>query len=235
MKKRIRLLACSLVLALLAVGVRQWETTGHLNPDRLHESIQRIGAWGPVLYILVYTIGPALLIPAFPFTLAGGLAFGPLWGTVYASIASTLSAAFAFLISRYFARDAVQEFLGERWRRIDRGVAERGWIYIALTRLMPVIPFNLLNYAFGLTQIRFSTYLWASWLFMLPETAALVLFGSSVLHLIKGRVSPAFLLGLLLILGGVLIPFLYKKWKGSKGALPVTVGLVAVMLSLSLA
>ncbi|NKE70722.1 DUF3047 domain-containing protein [Candidatus Manganitrophus noduliformans] len=209
-----------LLLIVLVAAVRLLGLHDALDQERLRSGIDRWGAWGPLLYILIFAIAPVLFLPGLPITVAGGLAFGPLWGTVYASIGSTLGAGLAFLVARYFAREAVSEMLGERWKRIDAGVAERGWVFVAITRLIPLFPFNLLNYAFGLTRIPFAIYLFTSWLFMLPGTAAYVIFSSSLLDLIKGDLSPAFLIGLLLLVALSVIPFFYRRWKGSKDSLP---------------
>ena len=209
-----------LLLIMLIVVIRDFGWQDALDQDRLRSGIDRWGAWGPLLYILIFAVAPVLFLPGLPITVAGGLAFGPLWGTIYASIGSTLGAGSAFLVARYFAREAVSEMLGARWKRIEAGVAERGWVFIAITRLVPLFPFNVLNYAFGLTRIPFATFLFASWLFMLPGTAAYVIFSSSLLGLIRGERPPSFVIGLLLLITVALIPFLYRRWKGSKGALP---------------
>lgn len=209
-----------LLLIILIAVFRFLGLDDALDQERLRSGIDRWGAWGPILYIVIFAVAPVLFLPGLPITVAGGLAFGPVWGTVYASVGSTLGAGLAFLVARYFAREAVSEMLGERWGRIEEGVAERGWVFIALTRLIPLFPFNLLNYAFGLTRIPFATYLFTSWLFMLPGTAAYVVFSSSLLDLIKGELSPAFLIGLALLLAVSLIPFLYRRWKGARDSVP---------------
>ncbi|MDC4223942.1 MAG: DUF3047 domain-containing protein [Candidatus Manganitrophus sp.] len=219
-----------LLLIALVVIIRLLGLQAYLDQERLRSGIGQWGAWGPLLYILIFAIAPVLFLPGLPITIAGGLAFGPLWGTIYASIGSTLGAGLAFLVARYFAREAVAEMLGERWKRIEEGVAERGWVFVAITRLIPLFPFNLLNYAFGLTPIPFTTYLLTSWLFMLPGTAAYVVFSSSLLDLIKGDFSPAFLLGLGLLLALSLVPFLYRRWKGSKDSLPKAIVWGTVLL-----
>ncbi|MFY9269793.1 MAG: DUF3047 domain-containing protein [Candidatus Manganitrophaceae bacterium] len=209
-----------LFLVLLIAGIRWFGLQASLDPQRLRSGIEPWGIWGPFAYITVFAIAPVLFLPGLPITIAGGLAFGPFWGTVYASVGSTLGAAFAFLVSRYFGRQAALEMMGERWRAIDRGVSERGWLFVAITRLAPLFPFNLLNYAFGLTGISFPVYLLTSWFFMLPGTAAYVIFSSSLFDLLKGEVSPIFLIGLILFLTVSLIPFLYRRWRGAKDSLP---------------
>lgn len=219
-----------LLLIVLVAAIRLLGLHDALDQDRLRSGIDRWGASGPLLYIAIFAIAPVLFLPGLPITVAGGLAFGPLWGTVYASIGSTLGAGLAFLVARYFAREAVSELLGERWKRIDEGVAERGWVFVAITRLIPLFPFNLLNYAFGLTRIPFASYLIASWLFMLPGTAAYVIFSSSLLDLIKGDLSPTFLIGLVLLAAVFLVPFFYRRRKGSKDSIPKVIVWGAVFL-----
>lgn len=204
-----------LVFLSLVAAVRLGGVGDLLDQERLRSGIERWGAWGPLLYIAIFAIAPVLFLPGLPLTVAGGLAFGPVWGTVYASIGSTLGAGLAFLVARYFARGAVSEMLGERWKKIDQGVSERGWLFVAITRLIPLFPFNLLNYAFGLTKIPFPIYLFTSWLFMLPGTAAYVLFSSSLLGLLKGEFSPLFLIGLFLLVLVFSMPFFYRRGKGT--------------------
>jgi uncharacterized membrane protein YdjX (TVP38/TMEM64 family) len=189
----------------------------YLEEERLQNWVRGFGMTGPLVYILVFTLAPSFLLPALPITVAGGVVFGPVWGVVYASIGSTLGAGLAFLVSRYFARNQVKELLGPRLRAIDEGVEKKGWIFVATTRLIPIFPYNLLNYAFGLTRIRFYEYLLTSWLCMLPATAAYVLFSSSLLGVLKGRIPRELLYGLLLFLLVVSVPFFYKKLQKKKG------------------
>ena len=198
-------------LAAIGLITRQFHLARYLDQERLQSWILEYGSTGPILYILVFTVAPALFLPALPITVAGGVMFGPVWGTVYASIGSTLGAALSFLISRYFAREQVQSLLGPRLQAIDAGVERKGWLYVATTRLIPIFPYILLNYAFGLTKIRFIEYLITSWICMLPATAVYVIFSSSLVGLIKGHVSKELLFGILLFLILTLIPILYKR------------------------
>ena len=199
------------VLVVLAFGIYFSGAGAGWDGDRLRAWIDSFGSAGPLIYILIFAVAPVLFLPGLPITVAGGLAFGPFWGTVYASIGSTLGAGLAFLVARYFARQAVQDFMGERWKRVDEGVAEKGWVYVAITRLIPIFPFNLLNYAFGLTRIRFATYLFTSWLFMLPGTAAYVVFSAALLDLLKGKTSPLFWIGAGLFLALFAVQYFYRK------------------------
>ena len=139
-----------------------------------------LGPWGPVIFSLVYVVATVLLIPGSVLTLGAGTVFGLLEGIAVVSIASTLAATAAFLIGRYLARDAVARKIegNQIFAAIDRAVAAEGWKIILLTRLSPVFPFTLLNYALGLTQVKLRHYVLASWIGMLPGTAMYVYLGS---------------------------------------------------------
>jgi uncharacterized membrane protein YdjX (TVP38/TMEM64 family) len=142
--------------------------------------------------------------PALPLTLLGGLAFGPLWGVVYVSVAATLSAALAFLVARYVARGPVERRIARhpRLARIDAAVAEHGWRILMITRLVPLFPFNVQNFAYGLTRIPFWTYVGMTWLCILPGTVAYVLAASA---LPAGANDPRRLVGYLGIAGILLL------------------------------
>ncbi|MDP6625956.1 MAG: TVP38/TMEM64 family protein [Nitrospinota bacterium] len=192
------------------------KTTGldqFLDKERLHSWIKGFGPWGPLVYILIYSITPSLFLPGLPVTIAGGLAFGPVYGTLFAIVGATIGACLAFLVARYFARSQVECLLEGRLKKIDEGVEKKGWIFVAITRLIPIFPFNLLNYAFGLTKIKFSHYAITSFICMLPATAAYVVLSSSLLDLLKGRVSPELIIGVVLLAAVSSVPFIYNKLK----------------------
>jgi uncharacterized membrane protein YdjX (TVP38/TMEM64 family) len=113
-------------------------------------------------------------------TLGAGFLFGLAWGFLLASAASTIGATCAFIISRYFARDWVTHAVADdgRFRTIDAAVGQQGWKLVVLTRLSPILPFTLVNYAFGLTGVPLRHYVLASWLGMIPSTLLYVYFGS---------------------------------------------------------
>lgn len=139
------------------------------------------GVWAPILFILLYIVATVLFVPGTILTLGAGVLFGVGWGSAYVSIGSTLGAGLAFLIGRYGMRKTVTRWLEGRdsFRAIDAAVAGEGWKIVGLTRLSPVFPFNLLNYAFGLTKVRFLSYFLASWIGMLPGTILYVYLGSA--------------------------------------------------------
>lgn len=139
-----------------------------------------LGPWGPVIFIAIYVAATVFFVPGSVLTLGAGAVFGVAWGSVYVSLGSTLGATCAFLVGRYLARDAISRRIegNARFAAIDKAVANEGWKIVGLTRLSPVFPFTLLNYAFGLTSVRIGHYMLASWIGMMPGTVMYVYLGS---------------------------------------------------------
>ena len=144
--------------------------------------IAKLGPWGPVIFVGLYVVATVLFIPGSVLTLGAGAVFGVALGSFCVSISATLGATAAFLVGRYLARDVIARKIqkNEKFATIDQAVADEGWKIVLLTRLSPVFPFTLLNYAFGLTQVKLSHYVLASWIGMLPGTVMYVYLGSLV-------------------------------------------------------
>jgi uncharacterized membrane protein YdjX (TVP38/TMEM64 family) len=147
----------------------------------LLEWVQGIGPWGAVLFAAAYVPAAVLLVPGSLLTLGAGFVFGVVKGTVIVSLGSTAGAAAAFIVGRSIARDWVARRLAGRptMAAIARAVEIEGFKIVLLTRLSPVLPFNLLNYAFGLTAVPLRKYVLASWIGMLPGTIMYVYLGSA--------------------------------------------------------
>ena len=142
--------------------------------------VEGLGPWGPVAFIALYALAVVFFFPASVMTLAAGTGFGVVLGAVYVSLASTLGATLAFLVGRHVARKAVQKRIdgNKTFTAIDSAVADEGWKVVGLTRLSPVFPFTLLNYAYGVTKVKFTHYVLASWIGMMPGTILFVYVGS---------------------------------------------------------
>jgi uncharacterized membrane protein YdjX (TVP38/TMEM64 family) len=142
--------------------------------------VSSLGAAAPLAFIAIYILACVLFVPGSILTLGGGFLFGVVWGSVYVSIGATAGATCAFLIGRYIARDwiACKIAANACFAAIDAAVGREGWKIVALTRLSPVFPFNLLNYAFGLTRVRLFDYVLASWLAMTPGIVMYTYLGS---------------------------------------------------------
>ncbi|MCU0516945.1 MAG: TVP38/TMEM64 family protein [Oscillatoria sp. Prado101] len=141
---------------------------------------ESLGAAGFAAFILIYILATVLFLPGSVLTLGAGAIFGVIWGSVCVSIASTFGATAAFLVGRYLARGWVEKRIAgnDKFKAIDAAVAREGWKIVALTRLSPIFPFNLLNYAFGVTQVGLRDYFFASWIGMMPGTVMYVYLGS---------------------------------------------------------
>lgn len=163
--------------ALAALWLAGRELGGYI--PRFARWVDGLGFWGPAVFMLGYALATVAFVPGLLLTIAGGAVFGLVWGTVYAWTGATVGAAAAFLIARYAARSAVERKLegNPRFKAVDRAVGREGLKIVTLLRLSPVFPFNLLNYALGLTDVRFVHYLVAS-LAMLPGTLLYVYTGS---------------------------------------------------------
>ncbi len=149
-------------------------------PREALDRISSLGSWGGVSFIVLYVLATVFFVPGFILTLAAGVLFGVVWGSVAVSVASIAGATLAFLIGRYLARDWVARRIqgNEKFEAIDQAVAGEGWKIVGLVRLSPVFPFNLLNYAFGITRVSLKDYFLASWIGMLPATVMYVYVGS---------------------------------------------------------
>ena len=135
--------------------------------------------WGPVIFIIIYIVACILLFPAAILTLGAGVIFGVVKGSVIVSISATLGATAAFLVGRYLAGTGCRKIEGNRkFQSIDEAVAREGWKIVGLTRLSPVFPFVLLNYAYGLTKVSLRDFFFASWIGMMPATVMYVYIGS---------------------------------------------------------
>ena len=154
--------------------------------EALGESIGQFrgSAWGPVVFAAVYAIA-CLVLPGSLITLAAGSLFGVMVGTVVVSLASVTCASIAFWLGRTLARSLIERRLAgnARFRALDQAVAAGGFKVVLLTRLSPLFPFTLLNYAYGLTKVKFRDYVLASWIGMLPGTVMYVYLGSTVKEL----------------------------------------------------
>lgn len=175
--------------------------------------------WGPVGFILIYGVGCVVAFPGSLLTLCGGAIFGVAWGTFYNILASNLGATLAFLIARYFGRDFVARLMRGRIESFDEKVASHGFRFIFTLRLIPLVPFNGLNFGSGLSRIKYRDYLLGSVLGMLPGTFIYTYFADALLSGVTGSGKKAMtnliIASSLLILIS-LVPTIYKKFKKTK-------------------
>lgn len=171
-----------LAVGLAAVGagvVAAWyfgvfEVFNAADLDRLDAWFGSLGWWAPVVFVLLWVVATVFFLPGVVLTVAGGLVFGAFWGAFWTTIGANAGAAAAFLIGRYAARGMVERMIenNPRLRKIDDGVRRHGWRMLMITRLVPVFPFNVQNYLYGLTDISLKTYVSVTLPCMVPATLA---------------------------------------------------------------
>ncbi len=161
-------------------GLAQYVSLDGLNS--LREWINGFGAVAPIVFIAVYVGATVAFLPGAPLSLLAGLVFGVVWGTVWTVIGATLGATLAFLIGRYAARGLVESWTAknESIRKLDEGVEKHGWRMLVITRLVPVFPFNLQNYAYGLTRIGVGTYVLLTGICIVPGVIVYTFAGGSL-------------------------------------------------------
>jgi len=169
---RLGVFALLVAATILAVSYR-----GAIGAESLEAWVQQFGAAGPLAFMALYALGTVLFVPGSVITLAGGALFGPVWGTLYNLTGATAGATVAFLIARYLASDWVHRKAGGWTKQLIEGVEKEGWRFVAFVRLVPLFPFNLLNYALGVTRIPLAHYVVASYLFMFPGALAYTYLG----------------------------------------------------------
>jgi uncharacterized membrane protein YdjX (TVP38/TMEM64 family) len=175
--------------------------------DDLRAWIDGLGAWGPLVFALIYVAATLALLPASVLTIAAGALFGAALGSAVVLIAATAGATLAFLVARRLGRGGVVRWLGDRpaFRRVDALTERHGAPVVLLTRLVPVVPFNLLNYALGLTRVAFRSYVIWTAIGIIPGTLLYVIGGDAVgSGLSEGRV-PWLLVGLIAMVAVVLV------------------------------
>lgn len=130
--------------------------------------INNLGIIAPFFFLILYCFATLLFLPTMVLTLAGGAIFGPVLGTLFSLMGATIGASCAFLISRYLIFDRLKVKSNVRMQKMIKGVEHKGWQFVALLRIVPIIPFNIVNYGLGLTRIKFSHYLLTTLIFLIP-------------------------------------------------------------------
>jgi len=204
------------LVVLLAVGIGlAWWSRDQWTAEAIAAWVEGLGVWGPLVFVGVYCLAPALFVPGAVLTLAGGALFGPLAGALLSLAGATVGATVAFLMARYLAADWVEHRLGRRVQEIKAGVEREGWRFVAFVRLVPVFPFNLLNYALGLTRLSVRTFAVTSWMTMAPGALAYAYLGSAGREVVSGgpALVPKGLLALTLLAAVAILPVLIRHWR----------------------
>jgi uncharacterized membrane protein YdjX (TVP38/TMEM64 family) len=210
-----RLLRIGLFLFLVAAIALAWLNRDQLTTEAVAAWVERSGYWGPAVFVGIYTIAPALFLPGSVLTLAGGALFGPFTGALLSLTGATIGATIAFLIARYLTAEWVERRVSGKLQDIKEGVEREGWRFVAFVRLVPLFPFNLLNYALGLTRLSVSTFTITSFVAMAPGALAYAYLGDAGREAVSGGpdLVRKGLLALALLAAVALLPSLIRRWR----------------------
>jgi uncharacterized membrane protein YdjX (TVP38/TMEM64 family) len=203
----------------MILAARSFELQQYLAKEHLRQLLAAYGMWGPVVYLGLWLLATVMYMPITPLILAGGVLFGPVWGEIYVLIGATAGAVLTFLIARYLARDWVAgKLAGTRLMALDEKVARQGWKIVALSRIIPIFPFPLVNSAFGLTRVSLASFTVATFFGIFPVTMVYVYFSDNLFDLLQGKVSWQVILGGLLVVVIAITPLVYKRFKATPEA-----------------
>ncbi len=177
MKKYIWLILFGIILAVGIWAVYYFDLASVFSLDNipvLQEKFLSLGHWAFLVYFVTYVLVCLFFLPGLPITILGGALFGPVWGTIYTVISASVGLSLSFLASRYAIRRIMLDKFGnsDAFKKIDAGVKNEGWRILMITRLVPIFPFSIQNYIYGLTDINFFLYWGLSTLFIIPGSAA---------------------------------------------------------------
>jgi uncharacterized membrane protein YdjX (TVP38/TMEM64 family) len=205
--------AALVVFLLLAlVALHYTGSTGHVSKQGIQGFLGGFGLLAPAVHVVLFAVGTTVLVPATIFILIGAVVFGKFLGTIYNLIGGTGGAALSFLVARHLGRDFVARLLRGKLRRLDAKSEEHGFVLISYLRLA-YFPFAPLNYAAGLTRIRFLDYLCGTAVGMFPAVLIFTCFLDELTNVSSpgDLLAPRFLAPLILFLASLLLPVLVKR------------------------
>lgn len=216
--KRNTLVRIGLLAILTAVIAAAAQYRELLDGEALASALDSFGIWAPVAFIALFALATVAFLPGAVFALAGGVIFGPVLGSLYNLTGATIGAVLAFTAARYVASGWVRDKTGPRLDRIIRGVEDEGWRFVAFTRLVPLFPFNLLNYALGLTRIPLVHYTLTTAVCMFPGAVAYTYLGYAGREAAAGSETAIRngLIALALLAVVVFLPRLVRRLRAAK-------------------
>ena len=172
---------------------------GGIDSQQLQAYLNKTGIFAPIIYIVIYTICTLLILPSTPLNLTGGAIFGLWKGTLWTTIAALVAAIAAFAFTRTLGRELIAQKLAGRWQAVEAEIRLGGLFYVFAIRLLPIIPYGLVNFVAGLTSIRFKDYFIGTLLGTVPGVLPFVMMGAGISQLSQGKILP--LMGALALTG----------------------------------
>lgn len=177
-KQTVIKLAILLILLIILIWINQ--RFFKLDPLTVKEWILSFGIWSSILYIVLYSIRPLVLFPASILSIAGGLAFGPYLGTLYTMIGATLGAIIAYLAASKLNLNVLKDTENKKVAQLKNQLEKHGFLYVLILRLIPLIHFDLISYAAGVSKVKLLPFAAATFIGIIPGTFAFNFLGSSV-------------------------------------------------------
>lgn len=212
----LKLLALAVLVAAIVVAFKFTNLGYYFQREFIEGLLDRLGYWAPLGFIAIYAVATVLGVPGTIMTVLGGVVFGAYWGTVLVVIGATIGACGAFSVARFLARDFITEMFGKtKWfRRLDEGVREYGLSFILFIRLVPIFPFNGINFATGLTMVRFRDYFIGTLIGIIPASFVFTNAAAQAAQAAAGKkIGADFYISLVLLALIAVIPAAYKKYK----------------------
>ena len=178
------IILCAIATAIGIVAI------GGIDRQQLQVWLSTMGIYAPIVYIILYTVATWLILPSTPLNLTGGAIFGIWWGTLWTTVAALVAAIAAFAFTRTIGRKLVAQKLAGGWDAVDAEIRQGGLFYIFAVRLLPIIPYGIVNFAAGLTSIKFKDYAIGTLLGTLPGVLPFVMMGAGIGELSQGNILP---------------------------------------------
>jgi uncharacterized membrane protein YdjX (TVP38/TMEM64 family) len=214
-KKALKISILVIIVAAILIATRYFGVYEYLTPQMLRDFVLSFGILAPIAFITIYVIRTFFLFSASVLSVTGGLAFGPLWGTIYTVIGAALSSSLAFILVKWFGRGFVNNVCkscGTAVEGLDEKIGDKGFWLILFLRLVPIFPYEGINFAAGLSKIKFWPYFWGTLLGIIPGSFAYNYLGGSLMN-VK---DPKILLAIFMVLVVIFIPTIYKVVKSAK-------------------
>lgn len=188
----------------------------NLNPVSIRDYIQSFGKLSVLVYVLAYTLNTISVFPPIaPLSLTAGLAFGAVWGAIYLMLSALIGTSITFMLSRFFVRDLIEKILKGKLKNLDEKLQRNGFFTILFFRVIPLVPYEILNYAPGLSKIKFKDYFFATLLGLIPGVVIAAFFGGSLgeISSLKDIFTLKFLIAIGLMVLVIAIPAIYQLIK----------------------
>jgi uncharacterized membrane protein YdjX (TVP38/TMEM64 family) len=191
----------------LTISAAYW--LGGIDSRQIQDWLQTWGIFAPIVYVLLYCLATILFLPSTPLNLASGAVFGAFWGTIWASIGAVMAAFLCFAFTRTIGREKIAKKLSGKWFDLDREIEKGGILYVFIARLIPLVPYGLLNFGAGLTSVSWRDYTIGTFLGTTLGITPYVMMGAGLTGIRRGDIS-LLLISIAAIVGTIVIA---RRWK----------------------